>query len=214
MHVRMMKRQDVTQVVKIDREVFPTDWPPTNFSKEMDNRLALYLVVTENPELPHPPAEAKPQTGFFDRLKSLFREPVEVPVNNDNPVMGYAGIWILADEAHVMSIASRMEHRRRGIGEALLLAIFDLANQHKARVVTLEVRVSNIVAQRLYIKFGFKNVGIRKGYYLDNKEDAFIMTTDYLDSQEVESRLKSLWEELKVKRDNVTFDLDRHANQG
>jgi len=210
MHVRLMQRQDITQVVKIDREVFPTDWPPTNFSKEIDNRLALYLVVTENP----PPActspTIKPRPGFLARLKSVFVKPPETTLNPENPVIGYAGMWILADEAHVMSIASGLEHRRQGIGEALMLAIFELARQHKARVVTLEVRVSNDIAQRLYIKFGFKNVGLRKGYYIDNREDAIIMTTDYLESEEAKHQLGVLWDEFAGRYGQTTFDLDRH----
>jgi [ribosomal protein S18]-alanine N-acetyltransferase len=210
MHVRLMQRQDITQVVKIDREVFPTDWPPTNFSKEIDNRLALYLVATENPPPACVSSQIKPRQSFYNHLKSLFVKPVATPSNPENPVLGYAGIWILADEAHVMSIASGLEHRRRGIGEALLLAIFELAKQHRARVITLEVRVSNIIAQKLYIKFGFKNVGIRKGYYLDNREDAIIMTTDYLESEDLQKRLGALWDEFTTSHGQTTFDLDRH----
>ena len=102
---------------------------------------------------------------------------------------GYAGMWILADEAHVTSIASHRDYRRRGIGEALLIALVEMAIKRNARVVTLEARVSNVSAQSLYVKLGFTKQGIRKGYYLDNSEDAVIMTTDFLGSESFRQHL-------------------------
>jgi len=214
MHVRLMRRQDIARVVSLDREVFPTDWPPTNFAKELDNRLASYIVATENPPPPIPVTLPPQPKTLSVRLKSLFSKSVEPPVIAEDPVLGYAGVWILADEAHIMSIASGPEVRRRGVGEALLLAIFDLARQHKARVVTLEVRVSNKVAQNLYTKFGFNIMGTRKGYYLDNREDATIMTTDYLESVEVQNRLQILKNEFALKYGQLTFDLDKPNQPG
>jgi len=208
MHVRLMRREDISQVTTIDREVFPTDWPPTNFSKEIENRLAIYVVVTENPP-PASPLPPAPRSSFFDRFISVFSNREKPPVVQENPVIGYAGMWMLADEAHVMSLASTLQHRRQGIGEALLFAIFDIAGYHHARVVTLEVRESNLTAQNLYIKFGFRNVGTRVGYYLDNKEDAIIMTTDYIGSADVQTRLQALKNEMVARRGKITFDLFR-----
>jgi ribosomal protein S18 acetylase RimI-like enzyme len=138
MYIRLMRRQDVAQVSGIDREVFPADWPPTNFGREMDNRLACYIVATEKPSSPPLPVPLIMPADFITRLKSFFslhKGPVK---EIEETIFGYAGIWILADEAHIMSIASRNEHRHRGVGEALLFAVVDLARQHKARVVTLE----------------------------------------------------------------------------
>jgi len=88
----------------------------------------------------------------------------------------------MADEAHITSIASRQDRHHQGIGEALLIALIELSMVKKVRIVTLEARVSNQIAQNLYYKFGFDKLGVRKAYYLDNKEDAVIMSTEYIGS--------------------------------
>jgi len=213
MYVRLMRRQDVAQVSQIDREAFPTDWPPTNFGRELENRLAYYIVACDNPPLavsgnPSSPPRQKP-SGFLARLKSFFSGSDEIIIVTEDRIVGYAGMWILADEAHIMSIASRYGFRRKGVGEALLFALFDLAQMHKARVLTLEVRVSNSVAQNLYIKYGFKQAGIRKGYYLDNKEDALIMTTEYIGARDFQERLQKLKEEHNRKWGETVYLLEK-----
>jgi ribosomal-protein-alanine N-acetyltransferase len=82
--------------------------------------------------------------------------------------------------------------RRRGIGERLLLGLLDIAVARRAREATLEVRLSNMPARRLYEKYGFRPVGIRPRYYSDNGEDALIMTTDPLDSPGMRDRVAAL----------------------
>lgn len=111
-------------------------------------------------------------------------------------IVGFAGMWLLVDEAHVTTFATRGTWRRQGIGERLLLALLDLARAHGAREATLEVRPSNTAARRLYEKYGFRNVGVRPRYYSDNHEDALIMTTEPLDSREMRVRLITLREAL------------------
>jgi ribosomal-protein-alanine N-acetyltransferase len=98
---------------------------------------------------------------------------------SDNDVLGYAGLWFIVDEAHLTSIAVREEQRRRGIGERLLKACLELALERQATMMTLEVRASNRAAQALYEKYGFKTVGVRRGYYSDNHEDAYLMTVSF-----------------------------------
>lgn len=95
-------------------------------------------------------------------------------------LVAFGGIWLMVDEAHVTTFAVDPAWRRRRIGETLLLALIDLAIARHAREATLEVRLSNLPARRLYEKFGFKPVGIRPRYYSDNHEDALIMTTEVL----------------------------------
>jgi ribosomal-protein-alanine N-acetyltransferase len=92
-------------------------------------------------------------------------------------VVGYAGMWVMLDEAHVTTIAVDPLYRRRHIGERLLVALIAEAIKRSARRVTLEVRRSNLTAQALYRQYGFKDIAIRKGYYSDNGEDAIIMCT-------------------------------------
>ena len=92
-------------------------------------------------------------------------------------LLGFVGIWLMVDEAHIVTIASRPERRREGIGERLLIAAIELARDLDQVVVTLEVRASNVEAQAMYEKYGFARVGLRKRYYTDNNEDAVLMTT-------------------------------------
>jgi len=104
-------------------------------------------------------------------------------------VIAYAGIWLLVDEAHITTFAVHPAWRRRRIGEWLLLALLDLAIARGAREATLEVRLSNLAARRLYEKYGFQPVGVRPRYYSDDHEDALIMTTPPLDSPGMAHRL-------------------------
>jgi [ribosomal protein S18]-alanine N-acetyltransferase len=105
-------------------------------------------------------------------------------------VLGYAGMWVILDEAHVTTIAVDPLHRRRRIGERLLVTLIDEAMRRGARWVTLEVRKSNLGAQTLYRKYGFKDIGIRKGYYSDNREDAIVMWTGNLWEEAFQERYR------------------------
>lgn len=107
-------------------------------------------------------------------------------------VVAYAGIWLMVDEAHITTFAVLPEHRRRRIGERLLLRLFEIAEVMGAEWLTLEVRVSNLAAQRLYEKYGFKRAGVRRRYYSDNNEDALIMWTDRIRERAVRDRLAAL----------------------
>jgi len=93
----------------------------------------------------------------------------------DERVVGYAGMWKVLDEAHITNIAVHPEFRRNNIGYLLLESLIQLARRECVQSMTLEVRKNNIIAQGLYKKYGFKEVGVRKGYYSDNDEDAIIM---------------------------------------
>jgi len=93
-------------------------------------------------------------------------------------IIGYAGLWTIMDEAHVTNIALREAYRGRKLGERMLRELFTSAVRRGMKRITLEVRVSNVVAQRLYEKFGFRAEGVRRGYYSDNGEDAIIMWAD------------------------------------
>ena len=97
-------------------------------------------------------------------------------------LVGFGGIWLMVDEAHVTTMAVLPPNRRTGVATALLLELLQEARRGGARVATLDVRVSNSDAQRLYRAFGFAEVGRRIRYYDDNGEDALVMTTAELES--------------------------------
>ncbi len=88
---------------------------------------------------------------------------------------GYADIWTVLDEADLNSIAVRVDFRRKGIGDAIMLAMTEILSANGVATINLEVRVSNMPAIKLYKKYGFNECGVRPGYYLDNGEDALIM---------------------------------------
>ena len=194
-----MCKEDIAQVTEIDREAFPSMWPPVNYHRELQNRLAHYVtacgeeVIVEEPE-----AEAVPETGFLNliyRVKQLFNNSS----NRRSPLIeqyiyGFAGFWIMADEAHIINIAVREQFSRQGIGELLLISMIDLATELKAHIITLEVRPSNTAALGLYDKYGFVQVGLRHGYYTDNKEDGIIMSTENITSAPFQARLQQLKE--------------------
>ena len=100
----------------------------------------------------------------------------------DGRLVGFGGIWLMVDEAHITTMAVLPVNRRSGVATVLLLELLQEARRGGARVATLDVRVSNEDAQRLYVAFGFVEVGRRIRYYDDNGEDALVMTTAELES--------------------------------
>ena len=116
----------------------------------------------------------------------------------DGEIVGYGGMWLMVDEAHITTFAVHPAWRRQRIGERLLLAFLDLALARQAHEATLEVRLSNLPARRLYEKYGFRPVGLRPHYYSDDNEDALIMTTEPLAEPRMRERLQHLRAELET----------------
>jgi ribosomal-protein-alanine N-acetyltransferase len=116
----------------------------------------------------------------------------------DGEIVGYGGMWLMVDEAHITTFAVHPAWRRQRIGERLLLAFLDLAVARQAHEATLEVRLSNLPARRLYEKYGFRPVGLRPRYYSDDNEDALIMTTEPLAEPRMRERLQRLRAELET----------------
>jgi len=195
-----MRKENIAQVNQIDREVFPTQWALPNYRRELQNRLARYIVVCdESKTIEEPKAKISPEKGI-SRLVSGVRWWLshnrffsnKLRPSNSQYILGFAGIWVMADEAHLTNIAVRKQYQRQGIGERLLISMIDLAIELKANIMTLEVRASNTPAQSLYYKYGFTQAGIRRGYYGDNREDGSIMSTESITSASFQARLRKL----------------------
>lgn len=105
-------------------------------------------------------------------------------MEQDGIVLGYGGMWLIVDEAHVTNIAVREPYRGQGLGEKLLREMMRTASWLGMLRMTLEVRVSNEIAQSLYRKLGFYDAGLRPGYYSDNREDALIMWADLVPEED------------------------------
>ena len=95
-------------------------------------------------------------------------------------IVGFAGVWIVMDEGHITNIAVKKEYRGQGIGQALTEGLIRYAANLGVVYMTLEVRRSNEIAQHVYLRNGFIQVGVRKKYYEDNGEDALFMVCDHM----------------------------------
>ena len=172
--VRFMTEEDIPAVSKLDCEIFPEMKMPTNFEKELKNCMAHYFVA--------------------------FNGNSSNPDNEAAGIIGYAGLWLMVGEAHVVNIAVSNDYRRQGLGELLLIALIEYALEMCCNMITLEVRASNISAQKLYEKFGFSVRGIRQGYYTDNREDGVIMTIDKINARAFKDEFKKLKNDFRKKR--------------
>src|SRR5574344_1045532 len=117
--------------------------------------------------------------------------------SEDGQLLGYAGAWHVIDEGHITTIAVKPEFKRKKIGEALLNKILEDCYKAEIKYITLEVRKSNEPAIALYEKYGFKSLGVRKGYYQNNNEDALIMWTENIFWDKFKDRYTKNKDELK-----------------
>lgn len=197
-----MGKGDIPQVNEIDREVFPALWPPPNYRRELENRLAHYIVAGDDTL-----EEGERSFGLLSRLRRLFKREV---LSTREYIFGFAGFWIMAGEVHITNIAVRQKHRRQGIGELLLISLINLATKLDASLITLEVRASNTTAQALYSKYGFAKAGVRRGYYTENREDGVVMTLEGITSAPVRADLQRLKEVHLKRRGIAAYRADRH----
>lgn len=185
--VRPMTESDILQVAAIEHESFPTTWPQTAYRRELANHLARYLVLVDRTHAPVEDAEQPERRAFF----GIFKRKSSTAPTTDY-IVGYVGVWLMVDQAHIVAIAVRESYRGLGLGEMLLAEAIDLALDNRQDSVTLEVRKSNLLAQRLYEKYRFLKVGVRKRYYSDNHEDAIIMTTPPIQDEPYREHLEYL----------------------
>ncbi|PAB59410.1 ribosomal-protein-alanine N-acetyltransferase [Anaeromicrobium sediminis] len=129
-----------------------------------------HVLEVENSSFPIPWSENAFRKEMEENNLALY-----VVVEEKDRVVGYAGMWIIGDEGHITNVAVHPNCRKKGYGDLLIDKLLNEGDKKGINAYTLEVRVSNIPAQRLYEKYGFKSVGIRPKYYEDNKEDAMIM---------------------------------------
>lgn len=151
--IRPLTHHDIPRVMAIAAESFAR--PPTEvgWKAELENTYAHYHVI----------------------LNVAKRDPSA----NQGSIVGYMGYWLVANECQINRIAIAPEERGRGYAKILLHDVLERVRKDGATLATLEVRESNIVAQRLYHSFRFEVVGIRPKFYKDNREDALIMTLQF-----------------------------------
>jgi ribosomal-protein-alanine N-acetyltransferase len=202
--VEPMKLEDIPELVEIERQAFPNPWPARAYRYEVSqNRLAHYFVARQ--QLPEDPEEELPEED--GHLLKRIQRWTQSSAQDNRPMVGYCGFWIAAQEAHVSTIAVDPKYRERGIGQLLLITAIEKALELDATLMSLEVRVTNFVAQNLYRKYGFKVVGRRPRYYSDNREDALIMNVEGIASASYQRNFQR-------KRKQLLRRLQRHALVG
>ena len=136
--------------------------------------------------------------SFSSEIENEFGYYFIVTDENSQQLVGYCGFWLITDEGHITTLAVDPEYRKKGLGEIMIQKMIETGYEKKVKWFTLEVRASNIPAQNLYYKYGFKSLGLRKSYYQDNGEDALIMWTENI----WDSSFKSFYESLKLNLKN------------
>jgi len=166
--VRPMEPRDVPTVIAIEKLSYPTPWPASSYLYELKhNTRASYYVLLKPPTGESAPSER----GWRRWLRSVLGLP------HESRVIGYVGFRLQSDGIHVSTIAIHPDWRGRGLGELLLLTTMEQSLELEATLVSLEVRISNRTAQRLYRKYGFQFKSIQQGYYRDG-EDAWLMEAE------------------------------------
>ncbi len=125
---------------------------------------------------------------------------------DENDIYGYAGMWVIMDEAHITTLGVAKNARGKKTGERLLVGLLDEAMKRGARRATLEVRQSNEVAQNLYRKYGFIPAAIRRGYYTDNNENAIVMWIDNMADMSFVAKYKMLKRKLEAEIENAAIE--------
>lgn len=155
--IRRMYLEDLDRVLEIESESFgPFHWTRNNFSQELGNEMAIYLVAELNK-----PDEKSPK----------------------NLIAAYGGAWLILDEMHITTLGTDPKFRNKKLAECIINNLIQIAIDNKIRAITLEVRESNIPAQKLYEKYAFQRMGLRKNYYEDNQESAMILWTEDIQTE-------------------------------
>lgn len=205
--LNVMTQDDVPGVSRVERRCFANPWPASAYRRELQSPEQNYYVVLRETRLgslvpdpdPDPLQPVRAENGRANGRSVPRRSLLPIGRNRTQDsnsvehgaIVGFAGMWLAFDEAHVTTIGIDPRHRGRGLGELLLLCMFDEAMTRGANWLTLEVRISNAAAQALYRKYGFTTHGTRKRYYSDNNEDALIMWSPALSEPEFRATLQS-----------------------
>jgi [ribosomal protein S18]-alanine N-acetyltransferase len=182
--VEPMTLDDVAQVMEIEQAVFTSPWSARAYRYEITKNDHSTMLVVRS---------AGTAKDLLGHLKSQLG--LVMPL----PVLGYAGLWILVDETHICTIAVHPQWQGRGLGDLLLLSLLDESKKLGAIRSTLEVRVSNNTAIALYQKYGFEIVSRRKRYYIDNNEDAYLMTTPPFETRSFQANLDCCRQQLRAR---------------
>jgi ribosomal-protein-alanine N-acetyltransferase len=206
--VRAASLADSIMLESIEREAFPGMTPFTKIERDLARENGLYLTAVRawhpdeqasGPRFAIATQSEKEDDSFTARVRRnidrYLLDYVSRPKLPSDYIAGFVGLWFVLDEAHIVIIGIRESDRREGIGDQLLISALEQAVENDSRVMTLEVRESNGPAIELYTKYGFQRVGLRRRYYSDNGENAVIMTTPPIQSDDYRNQFTKLIEQ-------------------
>jgi [ribosomal protein S18]-alanine N-acetyltransferase len=189
-----MELEDVSEVSQLDHRCFTNPWPQSAYRRELGNPEGNFYIVLRQRLAGAQAREDEANSNPISRVSRWLWDDDE-----RDPIVGYAGMWIRAGEAHVTTIGVAPELRGRGFGELLFVSLLEEAIARDAQWLTLEVRVSNAQAQHLYEKYGLTKYGVRRRYYSDNGEDADIMWSGSLADSSYVEHIEALRDRLAAR---------------
>jgi ribosomal-protein-alanine N-acetyltransferase len=192
--IDLMTMDDIPEVGRVERRCFTNPWPLSAYRRELRFPEQNYYIVLRAIDEPDGSSASLHRNEMTRRALTRLVHPFARRMEEQAlpHIAGFAGMWVMYDEAHVTTIGTDPIYRGRGLGELMLVALFDEAIRRGASLLTLEVRVSNKIAQRLYEKYGMSVQGVRARYYTDNGEDAYIMWSQSLNDPAYRARLEEL----------------------
>jgi len=206
--VRGASLADSVVLESIEREAFPGMTPVTKIERDLARENGLYLAAVRawhpderalGPRFAIATQAEKEDDSLTARVRRnidrYLLDYVSRPKLPSDYIAGFVGLWFVLDEAHIVIIGIRESSRLEGIGEQLLISALEQTVENDSRVVTLEVRESNAPAIELYNKYGFQRVGLRRRYYSDNGENAVIMTTPPIQTDDYQNQFTKLVEQ-------------------
>lgn len=184
--LRYMRLMDIPQVVVIDSLSFDPPWSARSYNFEVNESNYSHMVVLDRAVQPKP----------VPRWRRILNNAPPAP---ESEIVSYGGLWHIMDEAHISTIATHPDFRGQGFGEIAFAAMVRRSITLRASFIVLEVRVSNTVAQKLYLKYGFQTVGVKKRYYHNNGEDAYEMHLNLDKDPQYPTRFEPRYAELMAK---------------
>jgi len=185
--IEAMTESDIAEVSRLERRCFSNPWPQSAYRRELRKPTQnCYIVLRDTGvDLRAPTFRDGSVFSLGSRLTMLARTRRSDRSDGAKaPIVGFSGFWQIFDEAHITTIGIEPALRGQSLGELLLVALIEEAIGRGAGYLSLEVRVSNAVAMRLYEKYTFSVKGIRPRYYVDDGEDAYVMWSPSIRTEE------------------------------
>ena len=190
--IEELTERHLSAVLQMDQDCLGGLWTEAGYRREIDSPNSQLLIIKSAPALSNP--------GYPKPTLQSCPQPPSPPSSNLEPqIIGIGCVWFILEEAHITALAIQAPYRRQGLGQFLLISLLETAIQRQSEWATLEVRLSNEPAQKLYERLGFIAIGQRKKYYQDTGEDALILWNKGLQKRSFHHDLEQLKNKTRVK---------------